>query len=301
MKLNFDIELVTVVEFGVGIEDADGQSFVAIPVDADVQTALREMIADTWEQMQANDEGPARYEPSERHASTEYLYIPLNDELAASIRDLHEAANLPLDADALADPAEVFCYFVRLTDNKGRRLSALRRATQFKGVLRSRLVRFVADSLKLVEDRVFKLDTDFDLLVDSINVHILRPSAFEFAGNLQEAVLEAVPQNIALIRKDLDFVDFTGIEEYAGKHPRAARYLASIRSQKETKNIDRTALRKHCEATGVDVKLRNGKLTVADGHEMGFLEVLDRRRYELELVKNAPERFRAGSRQRIDT
>src|SRR2546426_481228 len=80
------------------------------------------------------------------------------------------------------DPATVFCYFARLTDSKGRRLTALRRATQFKGVLKSRLLRLVTDSLKLVEDHIFKLDRDFDLLIDSANVHILRPSGFEFAG-----------------------------------------------------------------------------------------------------------------------
>jgi len=147
---------------------------------------------------------------------------------------------------------------------------------------------------------VFKLDTDFDFLIDSANVHILRPSAFEFAGNLQDAVLAAVPQNIGAVQKDLPFVDFAGIEEYASKHPRAARYLASIRSQKETKNIDRAALRELCKTNGVEVQVKNRKVTVADGHEMDFLEVLDRRRYRLELVKGAPERFRAGSRQRID-
>ncbi|HZH41893.1 MAG TPA: Kiwa anti-phage protein KwaB-like domain-containing protein [Gemmatimonadales bacterium] len=302
MKLNFDRENVTVTEFGVGLDEGDGQTFVSIPVGVDVQAALREMVASTWESMQRDDGGPTQYEPSEKHGGTEYLYLPLKDDLAKSMRDLHDAANLPRNARALADPGAVFCYFARMTDNKGRRLTALRRATQFKGILKSkgRLVRMIDDSLRVVEDTVFKLDTDFDVLVDAANVHILRPSAFEFAGNLQDAVLAAVPQNIGAVQKDLPFVDFAGIEEYAGKHPRAARYLASIRSQKETKNIDRTALRALCKTNGVEVQVRNGKVTVADGHEMDFLEVLDRRRYQLELVKGSPERFRAGSRQRIE-
>jgi len=300
MKLNVDLQNVSVTEFGVGLDEGDSQTFVSIPVDAGVQAALREMVGSTWDVMQRNEGDPAKYEPSEKHGGTEYLYLPLKDDLAKSMRDLHDAANLPLNAGALAEPAAVFCYFARMTDNKRRRLTALRRATQFKGVLKSRLLRFVTDSLKIVEDRVFKLDTDFDLLVDSANVHILRPSAFEFAGNLQDAVLAAVPQNIRAVQKDLPFVDFAGIEEYASKHPRAARYLASIRSQKETKNIDRTALRALCNTNGVEVQVKNGKVTVADGHEMDFLEVLDRRRYQLELVKGSPERFRAGSRQRIE-
>jgi Kiwa KwaB-like protein len=300
MKLAFNVGKVTVTEFGVGRDDGNGQAFVAVPVDADVQAALREMVDATWDAMQKDENGPAKYEPSEKHGSAEYLYLPLGDDLASSVRELHEAANLDIDTNALADTSDVFCYFARMTDNRKQRLTALRRATQFKGVLKSRLLRFVTDSLKLIEDRVFKLDADFDLLIDSANVHILRPSGFEFAGELQQAILDAVPENIKAIRKDLAFVEFEGIEEYAGKHPRAARYLASIRGQEEMKNIDKAALMKLCKSTGVVVKESRGRVTVNAGHEMGFLEVLDRRRYELELVKGQPERFKAASRRKIN-
>lgn len=301
MKLDFDIKNVSATEFGVGRDDGNGQTFLSIPVDADVQNALREMVSATWQAMQRDTDAPPRYEPSEKHGGTEYLHLPLNDDLATPIRELHEAANLPLDAAALADPAQVFCYFARLTDNKQRRLTTLRRATQFKGVLKSRLLRLVTDSLRLIEGSVFKLDTDFDLLVDSDYAHILRPSGFEFAGKLQEAILGAVPTNLKAIQKDLPFVNFANVEEYAGRHPRAARYLASIRGQKETKNIDKSALKKLCKQTGVEVKESGGKIIVDDSHVMGFLEVLDRRRYEVELVKDSPERFRAGSRRKIES
>ena len=301
MILDFDIKNLTATEFGVGRDDGNGQTFVSLPVDANVQNALRDIVSATWQAMRKDADDPPRYEPSEKHGSTEYLHLPLNDDLAASIRKLHEAANLPLDADALADSTTVFCYFARVTDVKGRRLTALRRATQFKGVLKSRLLRFVTDALKLIEDRVFKLDNDFDLLVDSQNVHILRPSGFEFAGQLQDAILNAVPKNVAAIQKDLAFVDFAAIQAYAGVHPRAARYMASIRAQKVTKNIDKNALKRLCKDTGVEVKESKGKLLVGNDHIMGFLEVLDRRRYELELVKGTPERFRAASRRKLDT
>jgi hypothetical protein len=300
MPLNFDLGKVTVTEFGVGRDDANGQTFVTVPVDADVQAALREMVQATWDAMQKDTVDPPRYEPSEKHGSTEYLFLPLADALASSVRELHEGVNLDIDASVLADPSDVFCYFARLTDNKKRHLTALRRATQFKGVLKSRLLRFVTDALKLIEDRVFKLDSDFDLLVDSKDVHILRPSGFEFAGHLQEAILAAVPQNVAAIQKDLAFVDFAAVRDYAGAHPRAARYLASIRAQKETKNIDKSALKKLCKDTGVEVTESKGKVIVDRGHVIGFLEVLDRRRYELELVKGSPERFRAASRRKIN-
>jgi hypothetical protein len=155
------------------------------------------------------------------------------------------------------------------------------------------------DSLRIIQDTVFKLDNDFDLLVDSDNVHILRPSGFEFVGQLEQAILDAVPENIKAIRKDLAFVEFAGIEEYASRHARAALYLASIRGQEETKSIDKAALKSLCKRTGVEVNESKGKVTVSAGHVMGFLELLDRRRYELELVKGQPERFKAGSRRKL--
>lgn len=299
MNLHFDFQNVITAEFGVGQDDGDDQTFVFVSVDGKVQGALREMSQTTWTAMQKQAATPTRYEPSEKYASCEHVYLPLTDHLSARMRDLHTANNLPTDGHALGNPSEVFCYFARFTDGQHRRLTALRRATQFKGVLKSRLIRLVSDALKLVEDKIFKLDIDFDLLIDGHNLHILRPSGFEFVGELQQAVLAAVPKNIEAIKQDLKFVDFATIAEYAGQHPRAARCLASIRVQEETKQIDKGLLKKHCKRMGIEVKESKSKLVVDGDDVMRFLEVLDRRQFELELVKGKPERFKAGSRSRL--
>src|SRR5438552_3241836 len=229
MPLAFDLQNATATEFGVGRDEVQGQVFVLVPVDTSVQTALVEMARATWSAMAKLDDNPPEYEASEKHASSEYLVVPLDTDLATVFRQLHQAENLPLSAAALSDPKDVFCYFARMTDGQARRLTAVRRATQFKGVLHSRgLMRFLDDALRIIDDNVFRLDTDFDLMVDAEAVHILRPSGFEFVGQLQDAVLAAAPTNVKAVRKDLHFVDFTVIEDYATKHPRAARYLASI-------------------------------------------------------------------------
>lgn len=301
MNLAFDLDNITFVEFGIGRDDGNGQAFVAVPVDDNVQKALREMTQATWQAMQLDEDGPTKYEPSDKHGSMEWLYLPLADDMAASLRDLHQAVNLPMDTMALISPADVFCYFVRLTDSQQRKLTALRRATQFKGIVKSkgRLMRLLDDTLQIVEDTLFKLDSDFDLLIDAENLHILRPSGFEFAGKLQQAILDAVPGNVAAIKAELAFIEFDSIEQYAAKRPRAARCLASIRGQEGMKEVDKTALKKLCKSTGVDVSESKGKVIIADGHEMAFLQVLDRRRYHLELVKDKPERFVAASRRSI--
>lgn len=192
----------------------------------------------------------------------------------------------------------MFCYFARFLDGQGRRLTALRRSTQFKGVVsaRSWLVRQFEDELVLLEDRVFKLDADFDLLIDDQNVHIWRPSGFEFAGRLQDAIRAAVPSNIAVLRQNMAIVHWDTIEAFAMAHPRAARYLASIRQFQNLAQITEQTLSAVCASTNVEIEINNGVASVEPSQVMGFLEVLDRRRYQLELAQGQPERFRAQSR-----
>ena len=301
MAIDFDFSNIKNIEFGVGreSEDQNQQFFEAVPVDVNVQKALVEMAKATVEIMNKSSPSPDLYQPSEKHAGIEYLYLPISDQMAQTMKDLHEALNLPINSKVLKNPTEIFCYFARFSDQSGKKLTALRRATQFKGVLKNKLISVCDDTLKIVEEKVFKLDADFDLLIDNSNIHIIRPSAFEFAGRLQEAILQAVPTNISSIAADLGYVDFTSIQAYAEKRPRAARYIASIKSQAETKNIDKDRLKLLCEHTGVSVNIQNGKIIVNEGYELGFLEVLDRRRYRLELIDGQAENFKASSRSKL--
>ena len=300
MRLDFDLHDVRHTQFGVGRDDSDGQGFSTVAVDRSIQSALRDMANATVDSLERIEDGPTKYEPSERYGSTAHLYLPIEDDMVETFRQLHEAANPIHDGNALRDTARMFCYFARFIDVAGRSLTAVRRSSQFKSLGKSRLMQLLpSDTLTLVDNPMFKLDNDFDLLVDSERVHILRPSGFEFTGRLREAVLEAVPGNVAEISPALPFVDFGPIEQYASKRPRAARYLASIRTQGWTKGIDKIALERLCNATGVDFSEADGQLSVSDDHVLGFLEVLDRRRYEIELVPAAPERFRAPSRQKL--
>lgn len=299
MKSAFDFDNVKTIEFGIGRDDRGTRAYCFVPTDKDIQSALREMALATWEKIYGSDEAPAVYDPSEKYASVECVYIPTGHELCIALRALHESSNHPVDASAVSNPEGIFCYLARFTDKHGTRLTAVRRATQFKGVLKKRLIQLKTDALKMVEDQVFKLDTDFDLLIDDENIHVLRPSGLEFVGQLQSAIRDAVPGNVKAVRKDLPFVNFSTIEDYALTHTRAARYLASIRSQKETKNIDKRKLNAQCRRTGVEVEDSNGTVSVESENVMGFLEVLDRRRYEVELVKDEPEQYRAPSRHRL--
>ena len=299
MRLAFEIEHVVATEFGLGRAQGNNPTFTAISVDEKVQAALRKMVQVTWNLMQMDDkDGPGPYQPSEKHSGTEYLFVAPSDDIDTAIRELHDAHNLPMGPAVLTDLNEVFCYFARFTDGQGQRLTAMRRASHFKGVLEKQLLHFVTDQLKIVEDKVFKLDSDFDLLIDSDYTHIWRPNAFESLCGLKQLILDAVPDNVATIQRDIDFMNFTVIQDYASTHPRAASHLASIRKQNLV-GITRESLESLCRSAGVKLEESNGMAVVADKDVMDFLEALDRRRYQVEVVPSMPERFRATSRRRI--
>lgn len=298
-EMDFNLNEIQTVEFGVGRDDGDEHAFHCVMVDPNVQTALGEMATFTHDLMLQESDESTLYTASEKYASSERIHIPLDDDLAIRLRNLHKAENLDVDQKALDHMDDVFCYFARFTDQNGRRLTALRRASHFKGILQSRLIQWVNDSMRLIDDNIFKLDKDFDLLIDSQTVHILHPSGFEFAGKLQGAILEAVEGNVQALQQDLPIVNFDRILAYASKRPRAARYIASIKSQQEIARVDMQHLLVACRSTSVEVLEENGQIIVSEGHEMGLLEVLDRRRYEVRLVPDEPEQFRAASRKQI--
>ena len=301
MNLSFDLDSIRFIEFGVGRDHVGNQTFDAVPTNDSVQSILRDMVKATAKQLEQLSTDPRQYDPSEKFGSQEYLYLSIGDDLAETFRNLHEASQLEISVHALNDTNRIFSYFARFIDDTGQHLTALRRATQFKSLGKSKLLGFLSDALTIVQGPLFKLDNDFDLLVDSELVHILRPSGFEFAGKLQQAILAAAPRNVEVLRDEIPFVDLDSIEEYASQHPRAARYLASIRSQGWAKDIDKGALVKLCELRGIEILASNGKITVSNQHTLRFLEVLDRRMLEVELVADQPEYFKATSRERIDT
>jgi hypothetical protein len=63
--------------------------------------------------------------------------------------------------------------------------------------------------------------------------------------------------------------------------------------------MSKSALKALCKRTGVEIRESKGKITVDTGQIMPFLQVIDRRRYYLELVPGTPESFVAGSRRKL--
>jgi hypothetical protein len=302
MNLNFDIENVKTTEFGVGRYIGSDRTYAAIPVHLGVQTTLQEMVANTCRKMEANAESPSTFDPAEKYASVEYLTLPIDDDLALRLKTLHETPNLTIaSADYLDWMTRCFCYFARLWDVDGKQLTALRRATQFKGALKKQILILAlgTDVLRIVDEPIFQLNVDFDVIVDSDTVHIIHPNSFKLLGQIEEAIAEAVPRNIQAIQSQMRYMEWSTIEEYANTHSRAANLLASIRTNGYGDNLDRSALESDCEAGGISFRDVAGQLVVTDGQIMDFLEVVDRRRYVSRLVPGVTERYKASSRTRV--
>ena len=296
MNLNFDMQQIDTTEFGIGRKNPT--AFYFVPVDASAQRAVRAMVRQTLDAMEPMVGEASYYQPAEKYASPEYCYLGADDPMAELFNSVSLADNLPTDSQFPYDLGSMTCYFVKLTDREGRRLTAFRRAAFFKGILTKKLVHWDRGTLRIVDDAVFKLDNDFDLILDSRFVHVLRSSSLEALGNLKESILKAVPENVSQLADEIPYVDFETVKLYAETRIRAARYVASIRQQ-NLQDIDEDALERLCVTTGVEIQKVNGRLSIPKKDVMGFLEVLDRRRYRVDLVRESPEFYRATGRQKV--
>lgn len=302
MARQFDFNAITTVEFGVCIEGEQAEEFYLVPANNNVKQALKDMLSATIEQFMDSGKLKAdKYEPSEKHASSEKLHIALDDDMNAKLRELYAATNIQTDTESLRDPNRLVYYFAVFHDKSKGKVVAVRRAQYFRGIAKQGniLVRMIDDSLDLIDDNVFKLDRDFDYFICDNTVYILRPSGFEFTAGLETYILERGAENALDLGKTISFLDTSGLSEYVKTHKRAARLLASIRTRGDLDKTSLTKFKKACKANGIDFVTNKGIIAPAEGHEMGFLLLLDRRRYTLSLTDDGDELLEATSRRYV--
>jgi len=292
----FDFQNIQSVEFGVCLDTEQGESYRLVPCVAEVQEALKEMLAETWRALFDADAEIQEFSPAEKYGATERLWIEIATDLVAKHRAAYEAENLPTDAGAIDSMNHFVSYFGVFRDADGNKLMAFRRATQFKGILQKKLIRFSDDALRIIEDDVFKLDTDFDFLIYDGRIYVWRPSGFVFTSEMDGQIAACAMANVDHIAEDITCVDFEGLKKFVSGHKLAMRLVAAIKSRDDLAAISRTRLRTECKDAGLKVVQKDGKLVPAEGSEMGFLMLLDRRRYTVTLIEKKPETYEAASR-----
>lgn len=301
MNFAFSIGAIkdSTVEFGIGRRLAsDDVDLKAVPIDARAKDELRDIARLRLEQM-SKIENPMVYEVANDYPPAVYLILPTHSPLVRPLVDIHQAVNVLTDPNMLANLGSVFCYFTYYTDEQGRRLTGVRRANQFKGLQKKRLLAFLGNELRYIDEGIFEINNEFDVLIDSNFVHIVNPKSFRFLAQIGQATIEAIPQNISAVRHHIPYVDWSSVETYAADHASSATLLASISTGNLAENVDKDSLMDLCRKTGVTVSESNGTISVPENQVKGFLEVLDRRRYEVSLVLQSPEPFRATNRQKI--
>jgi Kiwa protein KwaB-like len=144
-----------------------------------------------------------------------------------------------IDTGALADPKKIVYYFGVFRDNRGRKLTGVRQATQFKGAFKGRFLSVIDDTLRIVTDRVFKLDDQFDFLITAQYVYILHPAGFERIADIEEFASAKAYERTLALGATVKFIDFGGLADYVAKHKRGARLVAALNGRNDLHTIKR--------------------------------------------------------------
>ena len=300
--LNFDFNEISSATFGIGTRTGAETDFYSVPVDSGVGAKLRAMARATVEKMEVLSADPDPYEPSNVSKGQQHITISLDDPLVQLFRDVYEMNSPQTGGGAILrnSPRRVFCYFARFIDAQQRRLTGMRQPSQFRAVLaqRNRLIRLFGDELQAIEDApLFRLDMDFDLLVDLQEVRILRPSHFETIGRLQEHIKAAAITNVETIVNQMPFLNVDSINNVAKKNLQAARLLASVATKSfEGMTID--SLKRACDEQRVPLVEGDGRVTIDDDNAVHFLKVLNRQRLSIMLIPGEREVYDASVRTR---
>lgn len=297
----FNFNHVSSVEFCVNVEEDGEFENYQIPADASVQDALRQMLEETRaffdEAEEAGELG--NFELSEKYAAREPLIADIDDEAMEFPRTLFAEEGWESNPDALHHPGEIPFYFGVFLDNHDRKLVAVRRATQFKGVLKSKLIRWFDDTLQLIENDVFRLDHEFDILITSAHVHILHPKSFEFIADIEQLIADKAHEKALSLGQQIKFARFEEIAQFCRTKKRAARLVASLSARDDLGEIKRSKFIAAAEESGVEIENVGTKIRPVHGSEYGFLELLDDRRYTTNIKTGAKARYLASSRKRL--
>lgn len=297
MRNEFGFDRIRSVEFCV--HHSDVRENFLIPSQRNVQEALKDVLEATAHQIESIDGGMAEYEFSEKYASREALVSRLDTPEMGSIHALYDEEGWAINLAALQNPGRISYYFAVFRDDQNRKLLGVRRATQFKGIVKSHLVSFLNDSLTMVDDRVFKLDHEFDFLITDRHVYILHPNGFESIAAIEAFASERAAEKTVALGEQVRFVDFSGLAGFVANHKRAARIVAALTARADMNRIRRRGFEDAARETGVGVERRGSKIRPLVGSELAFLELLDDRRYTTAIRQGGKAAFVAASRKPI--
>jgi len=299
---DFDIENIASTNFGISLRSNDNCYFV--PTDVGMKTVLKEMLQATINAFSTLQDDWEEYDISEDYGSRRRVYCPRESEYMAAFSELFEAGSLD-DLTNLNDHvSDLEFYFVELSDDNNNRIIGIKKATQFKGTVKAsnRLVRMIDDTLSIIQDTVFKLDNEFDVLITDTNVYILNDGRMQQLVDIISIVAATAKEKIEEIERSISFLDLSRIKDKIEKHPRVARYAASIAKNTAIADFQRERIEALAIQHGiVFTELGSGRLQCRVQDEAKLMELLDARRYHLDLADNGGDPYRATGRQKVSS
>lgn len=155
-----------------------------------------------------------------------------------------------------------------------------------------------SDSLKPLEDNVFKLDDTFDYIIAKPNILVANVSGFVHAAEIDEAIRSEALRTVATAFGDVPFLDIVPIVNAVISKKTAAGYVLSIQRRETLKDLKQDLLVSSCAKYRIKLVETEGKLAPAPGSELKFLKLLDYRYLETNLT-GEDLLFEASSRFQI--
>ncbi|EGQ9180259.1 DUF4868 domain-containing protein [Vibrio alginolyticus] len=301
----FNLTKIQNVELSLKITNTEFDCFQSPPTDAEIKLTLKSMLTDTIKHFENTEEELEDFDISENYGTTATLKASIQDEeLYKKIHDIRDSADGAVDGDIIKNPQNIPYYRVKFYDDEGNVVIGVRTATYFKSILkqRSRIVQLYDDTLTPCNDTLFKLDNDFDFVIAKNDVFVYRPRLFEAIANLEEELLQTAADRVETLARSLEFVNFDGIEKKASESKRAAKLVLSLAARDDLMQISQANVMKNAQETNLNLEQNEaGQIVPKEGSELDFLEMLDRRRYAIELVDGTKEIYRAPSRKKVKT
>lgn len=287
------------VDFGASLRGDNRLFFV--PADVAVKNSLKGVLRNTVEAFDHIDGDWQEFDVSEDYGEARRVFAHRNNDLMGVFSAIYDAGALDELTDLVGRLSQLEYYFAVFRDRDGRKAVGIKKATQFKSTLGAQnlLIRLVNDTLTMIEDRVLKLDRDFDVVVTDEHVFLYAPRRAEQVGQFTESVARSAEAKVQTIHDTLTFLDLSRIKDKIASHPHQARLAAAIAAKPELAQFDRDRVVRLAEKHGVKLTEHDGRLRCRVSDETKLLEVLDARRYDADLTTAAPVPYRARAREKV--
>ncbi len=302
MLEGFNLEKIKSVEFIACIENEDDSDQYFVPVDKEAQKLFELTLLDTIKQLKFEIDTWDNFELSQKYEKKERLIISTDQSEMSKINEIFNSEGWQENTKILEDLSSMVFYYCVFRDNKKNKIIGVRKATVFKRTLKQkgRFIKLVDNTFEVLNEDLFTIDKDFDFIITSKNVYILRPSSFEFVADLENIVMEKAKEKTLGLGERISCVEFTDLAEFVSGKKRAARIISGLQVRNDLEKITKERLIEAAHNTGVEIEeVGEDKIKPKTGSEMNFLELLDHRRYTTTLTDEDPLAFRAGNRTLI--